>query len=610
MIKNFQELISQIKAQVPIQELISEFVPVKKSGRGYVALCPFHDDHHPSLQIHPQKGIFKCFSCGTGGDLITFYALITKKKWSEVIPELALKYGLKVEYGNISKTEIQIKNQLYELNRVALDFFKNNLFTQTSRDALDYLKTTRKLSQETIEKYEIGLALNSWDSLYNYLTKEKHFTGELVIASGLFVLKENGQNYYDRFRNRIIFPIFNENFNVIGFGGRALSKEDTAKYLNSPETLIFSKGQILYGLNFAKDEIKKCDYAILTEGYIDVITSHQNGLLNTVATLGTALTPAQARLLTKYTESKRVYLCMDTDMAGKKAVESIFHLIQEISHLTNIDIRVANTLESKDLDEELIHTNPQVVKERIENSQKIVHFIFDKATKEYINSSSEITKKSILEEIIETIMAIKDPIEQKEGIKYICHKLNIEEELMNLKLKDKLKSLKQKANKYQKSEIKKEEDTFKMYSSERFMHAELELLALYISLFPYIEEIKKDLQQIEFIDEKHKLIKDFLDNLTPPQISPQEVINQLIFEFNEYKHIMSVISDLAWRLETDDTAYSKKKDKILTEAKEWINWWVTNKQKMKILTDLLKDCKTGNEENKVLTQMMELIKSK
>lgn len=609
MIKNFQELVSQLKTQVPIQELISEFVSVKKSGRGYVALCPFHDDHHPSLQIHPQKGIFKCFSCGTGGDLITFYALINKKKWSEVIPELALKYGLQVEYGNENKTETQIKNQLYELNRTALDFFKTNLFSQSSQDALNYLKNTRKLSQETIEKYEIGLALNSWDSLYNYLVKEKHLTQELIIASGLFALKENGQNYYDRFRNRIIFPIFNENYNVIGFGGRALSKEDNAKYLNSPETLIFNKGSNLYGLNFAKEEIKKCDSTILTEGYFDVITAHQFGLLNTVATLGTAMTPVQARLLTKYTESKKVYLCMDTDIAGKKAVESIFSLVQEISQYTNVDIRVANTFESKDLDEELNNNNTETVKKRIENSQKIMHFIFDKVTKEYFNTPNEITKKSIIEDLIEIIILIKDPIEQNEGIKYICHKLSIEEEIINHKIKSKIKSLKQKTNKYQNQKTEtKEEDAFKMYSSERFKHAELELLALYIGLFPYIDEIKKNMQQIEFLDEKHKLIKDFLDNTIKTAISPQEVINQLIFEFNEYKHIMSVISDLAWRIETDDTTYAKNKDKILSEAKQWIKWWITNKQKMKMLTDLLKDCKTGNEENEILTQMMELVK--
>src|SRR3989338_9019043 len=146
MIKNFQELVSQIKSQVPIQELIAEHITIKKSGRGYVALCPFHDDHHPSMQIHPQKGIFKCFACGTGGDLIAFYALMNKKKWSEVVPELAVKYGLKVEYGEENKTETQIKKQLYELNNEALNFFKKNLFLSYGEKALEYLKEKRRLT--------------------------------------------------------------------------------------------------------------------------------------------------------------------------------------------------------------------------------------------------------------------------------------------------------------------------------------------------------------------------------------------------------------------------------------------------------------------------------
>jgi len=354
MIKNFKELIEQIKTQVPIQEMIAEYVPVKKSGRGYVSICPFHDDHKPSLQIHPQKGIFKCFSCGTGGDLITFYALINKKKWAEAIPELATKYGLKVEYGDENKAEVEIKTKLYDLNRVALNFFKENLYLNNSdaKIALDYVQNKRKLTKETIEKFEVGYAPNGWESLYSYLTKDRNYQQELIVASGLFIPRENQNSYYDRFRNRVIFPIYNEKNNVIGFGGRTLTNED-AKYINSPETLIFSKGFNLYALNYAKDAIKNLDYVILTEGYLDVITAHQHGLTNTVATLGTALTKEQARLLAKYTNSKKICLCLDTDAAGQKAAERTFKISQEISKFVTLDLRVVSDLISKDLDESL-----------------------------------------------------------------------------------------------------------------------------------------------------------------------------------------------------------------------------------------------------------------
>lgn len=612
MIKNFQELVSQIKTQVPIQELISEFITIKKSGRGYAAICPFHDDHNPSLQIHPQKGIFKCFSCGTGGDLIAFYALINKKKWSEAVPELATKYGLKVEYGNEDSAELQIKNQLYDLNKTALNFFKTNLFSSPGKDSLVYLKEKRKISDNIIEKFEIGFAQNTWDSLYKHLSSEKGYTQELIIASGLIIPRENQAGYYDRFRNRVIFPIFNETNNIIGFGGRALSAEDV-KYINSPETLIFNKGQNLYGLNFAKEEIKKFNNVILTEGYLDVITAHQAGLINTVATLGTALTNNQLRFLTKYSDSKTIYLCMDTDSAGKKAVESIFRLAQEVSKFANYDIRVVSDLPGKDLDESLQSNDVSVIREKIKTGKKLIEFMIDRIAVNY-NTTDEISKKRVMDELLDVLIEIKDPIEQNDYTKYTSHITNIEQELISLKLKDKTKSVKYKNLRFQKTKpVKDDEDKFKMHSLERYKHAEMELLSLYIGSFPHkTEDLKKELDSFELLDEKHVLIKEFVDNISDKQITPQKIIDDLILEFNEYKHIMSLISDIALRIESDDylenSNYLKNKDKIISEAKTSIQWWVTNKQKMKTYTTQIKDCKNKEEEIKIISDMLNLLK--
>ena len=616
MIKNFKEIITELKSQIPIQDLISEHITLKKSGRVFVGLCPFHDDHHPSLQIHPQKGIFKCFSCGTGGDIITFYALITKKEWKDAIPELALKYGIKVEYGAENKTETEIKNKLYDLNNAAMEFFISNVHKETRKEALSYLTEKRKLNEETIKKYKIGFVPDEWDLLYNYFTKEKKYPQELILASGLFIPRENQDGYYDRFRNRIIFPIFNESGNVIGFGGRIFLKVDSnePKYINSPETLIYNKGQTLYGLNFARDEIKKLDCVILTEGYLDVITAHQNGFLNTVATLGTAMTLNQARLLAKYTVSKRINLCMDTDSAGKKSIENIFRLTQDLQ-ASNLDIKVITDLSAKDLDESLQKEDLTSIKAKIENGQKLIYFIFDRIFVKYLKAQEEdndINKKSALEEITETLAQIKDPIEQNENLQYISHKLNINEELIGLKIKEKNKSLRQKFLKVQsyKEKDKEEKDDFKMYSFERFKHAEIELLVLYISSFPNKSEIKTKLSEIKFIDEKYCLIKDFLDNLETDDLKPEEVINKLLIEFNEYKHIMSVISELALKIENNtDSEYLKNKEQILNEAKEWIKWWVTNKQQMQNLREKLKICKNEKEETTVLQEMMNIVKN-
>lgn len=611
-IKNFQELISQIKAQIPIHELISEYVSIKKSGRGYVALCPFHDDHHPSMHINPDKGIFKCFSCGTGGDLIYFYSQINKKKWSEAMIDIATKYGFKIEYSDENKPETQIKDKLYELNKVALDFFRKNLFSKSGDEALNYLINIRGFSKEIINKYEIGFALNGWDALLLYLSREKQYPQELIIASGLFVPRENSNGYYDRFRNRVIVPILSENNHVIGFGGRTITNEEP-KYLNSPETLIFNKGSILYGLNFAKDEIKKSGYVILTEGYFDVISAHQYGLLNTVATLGTALTPYQARLLGKYTESKKVCLCMDSDNAGKKAVESIFRLINSADNNILLDVVAVSDLGAKDLDEALKSNDLPELKNKIERAQRLIYFVLDSGIKRYISAQSDFEKKSILDEILQTIIDLKDPLEQNDCIKYISHSLKIEEELLNLRVKDKSKAAKKKFTRSQKSapDLKNNnEEQYTMHSIERFKHAEVELLTLYVSSFPYSsKEIQNELNKIQFIDEKHQLVKDFLDNISQEEITPDKVINALVQEFNEYRHIMATVSDLAWRIESDLVlSYSKNKAKILSEAKEWINWWINNKQKLKSLTEMLKDCKNTVEESNILLEMMKIIK--
>ena len=610
MIKNFKELVNQIKTQVPIQELISEYVPVKKSGRGYACVCPFHDDHNPSLQIHPQKGIFKCFSCGTGGDLITFYALINKKKWSEAVPELAVKYGLKVEYGEENKAEVEIKTKLYELNRCALDFFKKNLFLKDNSDsaiAYEYVANKRKLKPDILEKYEVGYAQNSWDSLYNYLTKEKKYQQELIVASGLFIPRENLNTYYDRFRNRVIFPIYNEKNNIIGFGGRTLSNDD-AKYINSPETLIFNKGFNLYGLNFAKDEIKNQDYVILTEGYLDVITAHQYGLLNTVATLGTAFTKEQARLLAKYTDSKRVFLSLDTDAAGQKAVQKAYKVAQEVSKFVNLDFKVVTGLPAKDLDESLNLVGEADIRKVIEDSQPLTKFVLDRISGEYNQAKSEIEKKEKLDELLDVIITTSDPIEKKDNINYSSHKLNIDEELINLKLKEKNK-LKKSVYKKKESKVVSDDEMYKMHTIERFKHAELELLTLYINSFPYSDSMKEELSKVEFIDEKNKLIKDYLDNLLVRNLSPQDLIEELIIEFNEFKNIMSTISSIAIKIENDSTNTDKAyKQKVLIEAKEWIKWWIQNKQKMKFLTEQLKECKNADEENDILLKMINLVR--
>lgn len=618
MITNFKDVVSEIKTIAPIHELISEYIQIKRSGRNYKALCPFHNDKNPSLQIHIEKGIFKCFSCGAGGDIITFYSKINNKNWTDSIVDLANKYGIKIEYGDENKTENKIKNELYEVNKIALEFFKNNLFIDAGKEALNYIKNERLISDDSINKFGIGFAQNSWDSLFNYLSNKKQFQKELLLSSGLFIARENKDGYYDRFRNRVIFPIFDEKNNVIGFGGRILpSSTDTqAKYINSPETIIFNKGYILYGFNFAKENIKKEDFAILTEGYLDVITSHQYGLNNTVATLGTALSSSQMKLLSKYTSSNKVCICMDSDQAGIKALENVFNILQDTDKDSLLDVRVTTNLPAKDLDESLKIENSEKLKERIFNGEKIAAFIFKREIDSYIKASTENDnhlKKHHLDRIFDLLSGINDLLEKNEYIKLIAHKLNLNEELISQKLTNTVKRKKRFVKEPTREEKNNlETDEFKMYTQKRFIHAEKELLLLYLSTFPNPDSIRNEISSITFIDDKNKLIKDFLDNITDHSITAEEVINQLMIEFNEYNHIMSRISELSIELDNsslNQVNYSKNKDKIISEAKTSINWWITNEQKMKKLNSLLLESSNEEEKNSLLKQMIDIVKN-
>jgi DNA primase len=284
---------------------------------------------------------------------------------------------------------------------------------------------------------------------------------------------------------------------------------------------------------------------------------------------------------------------------------------------TNLDLRVVIDLPRKDLDESLNLVGKEELLSKVQSSKKIIHFIFERIANNYfeaIKKDDDISKKEIIDELLKILLSIKDPIDFREYTKFISHKLKIEEDVISLKLKEKQKKDKQipkwerEANK--KESRKEENEPLKMHLNERFKHAELELILLYIISFPNCNEIRNELSSIDFLDDKHKLIKESLDNISDKDIKPLDVIEQLIIEFNEYKHLMSIISELSLKLEDnlDENEYLKNKDKILKEAKEWMSWWVTNKRHMKDLTEELKECKNNDDENRILSQMMDVIR--
>lgn len=344
------DVIADIRRRAGILEVVSEFVVLKRAGKDYKGLCPFHSEKSPSFFVNPEKGIFKCFGCGEGGDAFTFMQKIRRTDFLDAVKELAHKTGVVIPETTTEKNEYDRRSHILALNQKAAEYYMRLLHDPGAGAlARDYLHR-RGLDEETIHRFKLGFATAAWDGLLRYFSLEEKVGPDLLVEAGLARKKAETGNYYDLFRSRLVVPIQDEQGRVIAFGGRTLV-DDQIKYLNSPESPVYTKGEHLFGLHLAKDFIKENDAVIVVEGYFDAITAHQFGFRQTVATLGTALTERQAKLLVRHTDSKRVYLCFDTDLAGEKAVERGKETLRQVAEGVGIELRVMRVPGGKDPDE-------------------------------------------------------------------------------------------------------------------------------------------------------------------------------------------------------------------------------------------------------------------
>jgi DNA primase len=349
------DTIEQVKQRVDIVDVVSEHVVLRKQGKDFTGLCPFHDDKSPSFSVSPGKQFYYCFSCGAGGNAIKFLMELSKRSFSDVVLDLAGRYQVAVQTLEPAQRQefqrqVSLREQLYEILALTTKFFEHALRQTDSIAALDYLQTSRRLSEETIQQFQLGYAPVGWQTLYGYLVEQKRYPVELVEQAGLIVPRQNGGGYYDRFRDRLIIPIQDLQGRVIGFGGRTLSNEQP-KYLNSPETELFDKGKTLYALDKARAMIAKQDCAVVVEGYFDAIALHAAGISNVVASMGTALSLVQVRQLLRYTESKQVVLNFDADAAGAKAAERAIGEVADLAYQGEVRLRILNMPQGKDPDE-------------------------------------------------------------------------------------------------------------------------------------------------------------------------------------------------------------------------------------------------------------------
>ncbi|MEE9573155.1 MAG: DNA primase, partial [Candidatus Neomarinimicrobiota bacterium] len=306
------DVIDRVRDAANIVDVIAQYLDLRKRGQNFVGICPFHNDTHPSLYVSPAKEIYKCFACGAGGNVFTFLMEYDKISFVDAVKQLGDKYGIEVILSSAIE-EKDYYTKLYEIHDYAADLFHKRLLSDEGKTVIKYL-TERGLKSDIIKKFKIGLSSAGWEDLLNKV-KTQNYTNDIIEKSGLFTKSEKG--LFDRFRNRIMFPISNPSSKFIAFGGRTLDKEEPAKYLNSPETPLYHKSDVLYGLHLSRQAIREQGAVFLVEGYMDFIQLYQAGIENVVAASGTALTERHVRQIKKFTNS--VFLTYDGDQAGTDA---------------------------------------------------------------------------------------------------------------------------------------------------------------------------------------------------------------------------------------------------------------------------------------------------
>jgi DNA primase len=434
--------ISEIKHAADIVEIVSDAVLLKKAGKNFIGLCPFHTEKTPSFTVSPDKQIFYCFGCGTGGNVFSFLMKQEGLSFPETARRLAKRFGIDLPIHSLSPDElkkINTKEGLLDVNRRAMTFFQQALCHETvGQAARAYLKQ-RGISQKTIDDFKLGYAPGGWDRLLKYFNG-KRISTHLIEKAGLIVSRRNMNGYYDRFRNRIIFPIIDASMQVIGFGGRVLD-ESLPKYLNSPETPVYNKGRSLYGIQQAKNKCRETGAVFIVEGYLDLLALYQHGIENCVATLGTALTSNHIRLLTRY--AGRMILVYDSDEAGIRSAQRCIDTFwtehvdfsrQDVFSEERADTHIMVLPSGHDPDSFVFEHGPEAFLNAASQSPGIITFLMNRAVEKHGLSTEG--KIRIIGEMQHSLTAINDRVAQSLYVKQLAEKIGIDESAIMQRLKN------------------------------------------------------------------------------------------------------------------------------------------------------------------------------
>ncbi|MCD6085575.1 DNA primase [bacterium] len=558
--------IEEIKQKLDIVDVISEYLTLKKVGSNYRALCPFHKEKNPSFYVNPERQIWRCFGCSRGGDIFKFIMEIENVEFSEALKILAKKAG--VELKGYEKVDSSKKNLLKKINQEAAKFFERNLWE--NREALDYL-LKRGLKKETIKEFQLGFAQDNWHLLEKYL-KEKGFLQTDIFEVGLLVKTEEGR-FYDRFRSRIMFPLYDHLGNIIGFSGRIFGKEtDAGKYVNTPQTLIFDKSQLLYGIHKSKEFVKKEKKALIVEGQMDFLMAWQNGLKYSVAVSGTAFTEKQLNILKRYAND--LILCFDMDEAGEAACErSIFEAKKR-----DFSIEVLPLAFGKDL-AELLKERPEETKKILSNKIPIMEFFFEKAKKVASLTDSE-GRKKIADYFLTKIKLLVSPVEQGFWIEKLANFLKIKEEFLYDALKS-IKVLKEKEEVKNEEKFLPETFSFNQLLSKKIIALILEDKEKFLNL-KEIENLEKfldkDYQEIflkikggkeKEIEDKIAYLKLFFEyEFGDLKIDKEKELKKLI-KLLKKETLKSEIEKINFEIkEAEESKNQKKAEELLLKVKE------------------------------------------
>ena len=515
---DMKEIIEEIKARCDIASVIGDYIKIQPSGQNYKALCPFHVEKTPSFHISTAKQVYKCFGCGEGGDVINFVMKMENLDFMDAVRLLANRCGIDINFNidEETKQKIELSKKYQDIHTEAARFYFSNLVKSKNR-GYDYLRN-RGLDDKTIKRFGLGYSQDSWNSLMDYLIEEKGYSQEELLECGLIGKSTKTDKYYDKFRNRVMFPIFDYRGNVIGFGGRVLD-DSLPKYLNSPDTLIFNKRHNLYGLNFARKNLSSRT-VILVEGYMDLISLYQYGIQIAVATLGTALTSQQARLIKRYADN--VIISYDSDGPGTKASLRAIDILVE----AGLSVKVLDLKDAKDPDEYVRKYGTDEYRKAMKDAVPRIKFKID-SLKSSFDLSKDQDNIKFAQEAVNIIKQLKSPVEIDYYIKYLSEIVQLDEDAVKREIYGKSYSSRNLSNgkfnnKFNKKEEKPIEKMDAIQHGEEL--TEIKLMKIMMNIPAAREKVLLKIDEKELLMEDSKKILNYLSKIDSEKIvEPDEL---------------------------------------------------------------------------------------